>query len=117
MQTCKINPSFKAQFKVSIVGCGNVGATAAYAMLLEGTPSEIVLIDRDKNKAHGLLLDFEHSLPFVPHTKIMSSDDLEACRNSHLIVVAAGARQQEGETRLQLIDKTVRFFKKSFQPL
>jgi len=111
MNTCKIASSFKTQFKVSIIGCGNVGATAAYAMLLEGTPSELVLVDRDKNKAHGLLLDFEHSLPFVPYTKIVSSDDVEACRNSHLIVVTAGARQQEGETRLQLIDKNRKIFK------
>lgn len=110
MNTCNITSSFKSQFKVSIVGCGNVGATAAYAMLLDGTPSEIVLIDRDKNKAHGLLLDFEHSLPFVPYTKIVSSDDFESCRNSHLIVITAGARQQEGETRLQLIEKNRKIF-------
>ncbi len=110
MKTCKVHSAFKSQFKVSIVGCGNVGATAAYAMLMDGTPSEIALIDRDPNKAHGLLLDFEHSLPFVPYTKIISSDDLEACRNSQLIVVTAGARQQEGETRLQLIDKNRKIF-------
>lgn len=110
MNTCKITSSFKSQFKVSIVGCGNVGATAAYAMLLDGTPSELVLIDRNKDKAHGLLLDFEHSLPFVPYTKIVSSDDLSACRNSHLVVITAGARQQEGETRLQLIEKNRKIF-------
>ncbi len=110
MKTCKVNSIFKSQFKVSIIGCGNVGATAAYAMLMDGTPSEIVLIDRDANKAHGLLLDFEHSLPFVPCTKITSGDDFEACRNSQLIVVTAGARQQEGETRLQLIDKNRKIF-------
>lgn len=111
MNNCKINSAFKTEFKVSVIGCGNVGATASYAMLLDGTPSELVLIDRDKNKAHGLLLDFEHSLPFVPYTKIVSGDDLSACKNSNLIVVTAGARQQEGETRLQLIEKNRKIFK------
>lgn len=111
MNTCRISSVFKSQFKVSIIGCGNVGATAAYAMLLDGTPSEIVLIDRNKEKANGLVLDFEHSLPFLPYTKILGSDDLEACRDSHLIVITAGARQQEGETRLQLIDKNRKIFK------
>ncbi len=117
MKTCKINSTFKSEFKVSIIGCGNVGATAAYAMLLDGTPSEIVLIDRNKDKAHGLLLDFEHSLPFVPYTKIVSSDDLAACKDSQLIVITAGARQQEGETRLQLIEKNRAILKEIVPPL
>lgn len=107
---CKIKPAFKSEFKVSVIGCGNVGATAAYAMLIDGTPSELVLIDRSKEKAEGLLLDFEHSLSFLPYTKIKSGDDVSLCANSNLIVVTAGARQQEGETRLQLIDKNRKIF-------
>lgn len=105
-------PAFKSEFKVSIIGCGNVGATAAYAMLLDGTPSEIVLVDSDKNKAHGLHLDFEHTLSFVPQTKIIGTDDLHDCRDSNLIVVTTGARQKEGETRLQLIENNREIFKK-----
>lgn len=112
MSTCPITPNFQTQFKVSIIGCGNVGATAAYTMLMDGTPSEIVLVDEDANKAHGLLLDFEHSLPFISYTKITSSSDLSACKDSQLIVVTAGARQHEGETRLQLIEKNRAIFKK-----
>ena len=107
---CSMKPTFKSQFKVSIGGCGNVGATAAYAMLLDGTPSEIVLVDRNKDLVEGLLLDFEHSLPFVNYSKIVASTDYSACADSHLIVVTAGARQQEGETRLQLIEKNRKIF-------
>jgi len=58
MGICKLHSSFETKFKVSVVGCGSVGATAAFAMLLDGTPSEIVLIDQDANKARGLALDF-----------------------------------------------------------
>lgn len=111
MKACKIKSTFKADFKVSVIGCGNVGATAAYAMLLDGTPSELVLVDRSKDKAHGLLLDFEHSLSFVPYTKIVGTDDLKACKNSNLIVITAGARQEQGETRLNLIEKNRKIFK------
>jgi L-lactate dehydrogenase len=111
MKACKITSSFQSHFKVSIIGCGNVGATAAYSMLIDGTPSEIVLVDRNKEKAEGLLLDFEHSLSFLPYTKVTASDDYAACKDSHLIFVTAGARQQEGETRLQLIDKNRAIFK------
>ncbi|MEK7545175.1 MAG: L-lactate dehydrogenase [Patescibacteria group bacterium] len=92
-QMCTLQSSFQTQFKVSVVGCGNVGATAAYAMLLDGTPTELVLIDALKDKAEGLLLDFEHSLSFLNNTK-----------------VTAGARQKEGETRLDLIQKNRTIF-------
>lgn len=103
-------PSFKTQFKVSIVGCGNVGATAAYAMLIDGTPTEIVMIDRSPEKVRGLLLDFEHSMAFLKYTKITATDDYNACADSQLIFVTAGARQKEGETRLDLVDKNKKIF-------
>lgn len=111
LKECKIRSSFVSNFKVSVIGCGNVGATAAFSILLEGTPTELVLIDRSKEKAHGVMLDFEHSLSFLQYTKITASDDYSACKDSHLIIVTAGAKQQEGETRLQLIDKNRKIFR------
>lgn len=110
-KACVLKSAFQSDFKVSIIGCGNVGATTAYAMLMDGSPTELVLIDYNKDKAEGLLLDFEHSLSFLPYTKIIASNDYSACKGSHLIVITAGAKQQEGETRLQLIDKNRAIFK------
>ena len=110
-RTCKIISSFQSKFKISVIGCGNVGASAAYAMLLDGIPTELTLIDKNKDKAEGLLLDYEHSLSFLPYTKITASDDYSACKGSNLIVITAGARQLEGETRLQLIEKNRQIFK------
>ncbi|QQR55355.1 L-lactate dehydrogenase [Candidatus Peregrinibacteria bacterium] len=98
-------PSFQTQFKVTVIGAGNVGATAAYAMLMDGTPTELVLIDRNREKAEGLVLDMEHSMAFFNATKVVGTDDYAYARNSHLVVITAGARQQEGETRLDLIAK------------
>lgn len=110
-KVCKIKSDFETKFKVSVIGCGNVGATAAYAMLIDGTPSEIVLMDRNKEKAEGVALDFEHALSFLNYTKVTATDDIKACKDSNLIVVTAGARQAEGETRLQLIEKNRKIFR------
>lgn len=107
---CRL-PAFQTQFKVSVIGAGNVGATAAYAMLLDGTPTELVIMDHNKEKAEGLMLDMEHSMAFLNSTKVVGTDDVRACKNSQLIVVTAGARQQEGETRLDLIKKNRAIFK------
>lgn len=98
-------PNFQTEFKVTIVGAGNVGATAAYAMLVDGRLSELVLIDRDKKKAEGIVLDMEHSMPFFDYTKVIGTDDFSLCKNSHLVVITAGAKQMPGESRLNLIDK------------
>lgn len=108
-RTCT-KPTFQTKFKVSIVGCGNVGATAGYAMLMEGTPTDLVLIDRSKDKAEGLRLDFEHSLSFLEYTNIEATDDYIACKDSNIVFITAGARQAEGETRLDLIDKNKKIF-------
>ncbi|MBI2464432.1 L-lactate dehydrogenase [Candidatus Peregrinibacteria bacterium] len=97
------NTPLHCTFKVSIIGCGNVGATAAYALLLDGTPTDLTLIDVNKEKAQGILLDLEHCLPFTSYTKLEATDDLHACEGSQLIIITAGKKQAPGETRLDLI--------------
>lgn len=110
--SCKRKSAFKSQFKVSIIGCGNVGAAAAYALLIDGTPTELVLYNRTIDKAEGLLLDFEHaSSIYDDYTKIRATDNFKDCADSQIIVITAGARQKEGETRLDLVEKNKAIFK------
>jgi L-lactate dehydrogenase len=108
---------FQDKFKISVIGCGNVGATAAYAMLLAGTPNEITLIDINKDRANGLLLDFQHSLSFLPYVKIDAGSDLKKTAGSDLIVITAGARQQPGQSRLDLIKINRQIFSKMIPEL
>ncbi|MBU0981831.1 L-lactate dehydrogenase [Patescibacteria group bacterium] len=109
-KTCKIQSSYQTKFKVSVVGCGNVGSTAAYAMLIDGTPTELVLYNKEREKAEGLLLDFQHSLSFYNYTKLTATDDFKDLKDSNLVVVTVGARQNEGETRLDLANKNKAIF-------
>lgn len=90
-------------FKVSIIGCGNVGATTAYALLLDGVITDLALIDNNKEKAEGITLDLEHSLPFTSNVKLSAGDDYALCADSDIVIVTAGKKQTEGETRLDLI--------------
>lgn len=96
-----------ASFKVSIVGCGNVGVTAAYAMLIKGMPTEVILISRDRKKAEGEKLDLEHSLPFLKTAKIVASDSYEEIAGSKIVIVTAGVAQQPGETRIELLNRNI----------
>lgn len=101
----------ECSFKVTIIGAGNVGATAAYALLLDGTPTDLTLIDIQKEKAEGILLDLEHSLPFTSGMKLFASDDFPACEGSNLIVITAGKKQAPGETRLDLTNANKKIFR------
>lgn len=91
-------------FKTSIIGCGNVGATIAYSYLLSGSVTDLALVDINKNLAHGLEMDLEHARSLTPNVQITSGDDYKLCEGSNLIVITAGRRQKEGETRLDLVN-------------
>ena len=90
--------------KCAIIGCGNVGATCAYTLMHSGILSEIVLIDANTKKAEGEAMDLNHALPFLAPMKIYAGcyEDLYDCG---IIIIAAGAGQAPGETRLDLLQK------------
>ena len=88
--------------RVAVVGVGNVGATFAYALLLSGLASEIVLIDANRAKAEGEAMDLNHTVPFTHPTRIWAGDHSD-CAGAAVTVLAAGTGQKPGDTRLDLI--------------
>lgn len=90
--------------RVAIVGVGNVGATFAYTLLLSGRASEIVLVDANRARAEGEAMDLNHAVPFTHSTKIWAGDYAD-CKGATVTVLAAGANQKPGETRIDLIKK------------
>ena len=90
--------------RVAVVGVGNVGATFAYALLLSGLASEIVLIDSNRAKAEGESMDLNHAVPFTHPTRIWAGNYPE-CAGAAVTVLAAGASQKPGETRIDLVKK------------
>lgn len=96
--------SYSAPTRVAIVGVGNVGATFAYALLLSGLAAEIVLIDANHARAEGEAMDLNHALPFTHPTRVWAGDYSD-CAGAVVTVLTAGAPQDPGETRLDLIKK------------
>jgi L-lactate dehydrogenase len=90
--------------RVAVVGVGNVGATFAYALLFSGMAAEIVLIDTNRARAEGEAMDLNHAVPFTHPTRVWAGDYSD-CRGAVVTVLAAGAGQKPGETRLDLIKK------------
>src|SRR6201993_159290 len=95
---------------IAIVGCGNVGATYAYALLLNRLSSEIVLIDASRAKAEGEAMDLNHAVPFSHPTRVWAGD-MADCAGASVTVLAAGAGQKPGETRLDLVHKNANIWR------
>lgn len=91
--------------KVTMIGAGRVGITAAFTMYLKNTAQEIMLYGRDKDKLVGEQLDFMHSLSFLGTTHITVGSEPKDLTGSDIIVFTAGAAQEPGETRLDLVKK------------
>lgn len=99
--------------KVVVIGCGNVGMSYAYALLNQKSfVSELALIDLDERRIEGEVMDLNHCLPFAPSKIDIKVGTYADCKDAKLIVIAAGANQNPGETRMDLINKNSVIFKK-----
>ncbi|MCR4276947.1 MAG: L-lactate dehydrogenase, partial [Candidatus Roizmanbacteria bacterium] len=97
--------------KVSIIGGGHVGMSAAFAMILKNTVGELVLFDRNTDKMKGEQLEFQHSLTFLGTTKITAAESYKDLKDSDVIVFTAGRAQLPGESRLSLVKSNVEVIK------
>ncbi|HLC65289.1 MAG TPA: L-lactate dehydrogenase [Candidatus Nanoarchaeia archaeon] len=96
--------------KVAIIGSGFVGSTTAYALFIKRTASEIAIFDPHREKAEGHAMDLEHGLQFSPGVKITFGDSYDICAGAEIVVITAGAHQNPGETRLDLVSKNSGIF-------
>ena len=60
--------------KVTIIGAGNVGATVAYTIAVQGTANEIVIVDVAKEKARGEAMDMRQGSSYMPRVKIYNGE-------------------------------------------
>lgn len=98
--------------KIVIVGCGNVGMSYAYSLINQKcSVDELVLIDKNMGKAEGEAMDLNHSIPYSPNSINIKVGNYTDCSNADIVVLSAGANQEVGETRLDLIHKNDIIFK------
>lgn len=91
--------------KIAIIGVGSVGSAVATAVKNTGLAHEIVLFDRDGIRARAAAEDLGHASAFSYDIKITAVSNYRAIRGSEIVIVAAGANQKPGETRMDLLRK------------
>ena len=90
--------------KVTIIGAGLVGSTTAFSLLADNIAEEIALVDINKKLVSSQVMDLQHSVPFWGYAKVKVGT-YHDIKDSRLVIIAGGASQKPGETRLDLIKK------------
>src|SRR5262249_43755201 len=96
--------------KIGIVGCGMVGSTSAYALVMSGVGREIILVDLNQARAEGEANDISHAVPFA-HPLTIRAGDYTDLKGARVVIIAGGVAQKEGETRLHLLQRNADVFR------
>ena len=96
--------------KITIIGAGSVGSTIAYTLSSQDIASEIVLIDINKQKAEGEVLDIIQGTCFRDPISIIAGE-YEDAKDSDIIIITSGIARKPGQTRLELTQTNVNILK------
>ncbi len=93
--------------KVSVVGAGgNVGGIVAYSIAMQGLAHQVILVDRDMDRARGKALDMNQAAAAMrSHSVVRVAESYEDVRNSKIVVITAGFPRQPGMSRDDLLMK------------
>ena len=95
--------------KLAVVGAGSVGTSLAYAALIRGSASNIALFDVNAPKAEAEALDLAHGSQFAAASaSVIGGGDIAVTEGADVVVITAGAKQNPGQSRLDLAGTNVR---------
>ncbi len=90
--------------KITVVGAGNVGATAAQRLAEKNLARIVVMVDVAEGIPHGKALDQWQSGPIEGYdTRVIGANDYEAAADSEIFVVTAGIARKPGMSRDDLV--------------
>jgi L-lactate dehydrogenase len=90
--------------KIGIIGVGKLGRALAFCVAYNHLATEIVLIDKNQDKAKKVALDMEQGSSLLTHLSI-SAGGYELLMDAQIIVVTAGHPRKKTESRLDLTTK------------
>ncbi len=94
----------KLKNKIVVIGAGAVGSTIAYSLMIKNLTSDITLVDVNKEREQGEVMDISDALSFS-ETSTINAGDYDSVKDADIIILTAGAAQKDGESRLDLITK------------
>ncbi|KAH9844898.1 L-lactate dehydrogenase [Teratosphaeria destructans] len=105
----------KLTSKIAVVGCGDVGSTIAYSLILNPVAGDVLLIDPKTDVRDAQAQDLSDATYHGDtSTKIRSAEHQEAGQ-CDIIILTAGAAQKKGESRTDLIGKNLKILKSAIE--
>jgi len=96
--------------KIGIIGTGFVGMAAAYSLFQLKLSNQIVLVDKNHDRAQGEALDLMHGQPLVGRCEV-TAGDFSSLKGAGIIVICAGVSQSSpDESRLHLLQRNIKVF-------
>jgi L-lactate dehydrogenase len=104
--------------KIGIIGAGAVGAACAMATVMRGCASELVLVNRDRERAKGMATDMSYGAPLSSTTRVTDGDYSDLV-GAALVMVTVGVNEKTGGAtdrsdpagRLRLLDKNAQVYR------
>lgn len=104
--------------KVGIIGAGAVGAACLSALAARGCAREIVVVNRDRKRAEGLVTDVQYGAVLYPPVMI-GAGDYAGLKGAALVMITAGVNEKHGgatdrsdpQGRLRLLHTNVEIYK------
>ncbi len=92
--------------KVTVIGAGNVGATAAHTLANKELANEIWMVDISEGIAKGKALDMYESMPILQSdSRVFGTSDYSDTANSDIVIMTAGLARKPGMSRDDLLVK------------
>ncbi|MCQ4640678.1 L-lactate dehydrogenase [Blautia coccoides] len=96
--------------KITVIGAGSVGSTIAYTLSNGDIASEIVLIDINKEKVAGEVMDIAQGTCFRDPINIVAGE-YEDAKDSDIVIITSGIARKPGQTRIGLTQTNVNILK------
>lgn len=96
--------------KITIIGAGSVGSTIAYTLSNQNIASEIVIIDINKEKVAGEVMDIIQGTCFRDPIAIKAGE-YEDAKDSDIVIITSGIARKPGQTRIELAQTNVNILK------
>lgn len=93
--------------KVVIIGAGMVGSATAFSLSLQGVCSEIFLVDLNREKALGEVLDLQHSIEFQTRNVRISLGEYADCRDANIVIITASIPMTGIKNRTDMLHKNI----------
>lgn len=103
--------------KIAIIGTGLVGSSTAFSLVTQGVCDEILMIDINKERALGEVMDLNHCIEYLNRNTKVIQGSYEQCADVDVVVITAGAPPKAGQTRLDTLELSAKIVESIVKPI